>query len=164
MSLKLCVLKEEFTSIKYNGLVKLISQFPHLACLKVTIFFTWTEADKVPEKNPISNINIKCLFEEVPQLNDVELDSSDTITTSISQSIIKLLKQVKYLHLHINNIIADETVLEEEFVVIFEDFYYNKGNDDNSSRGYKYYYYDDSDYEEGSVDATIHYSVADIAV
>ncbi|GAA5807463.1 hypothetical protein MFLAVUS_000824 [Mucor flavus] len=136
-SLQLCALKEEPTAIKYNGLVKLISQFPRLTCLKT---------DKVSEKNPLLRVDIKHLFEENPQLNDVELDScaifasswkgtntvqsmehislislkitADTITTDVFQYLTTLLKRVKSLHLSVGEITADEAVLEEEFVAI----------------------------------------------
>lgn len=38
-SLQLSAVKEEPTTIKYDGLIKLVSQFPHLTCLKVNSLF-----------------------------------------------------------------------------------------------------------------------------
>ncbi|KAI9269503.1 hypothetical protein EDC94DRAFT_691496 [Helicostylum pulchrum] len=178
-SLELRALKEELTAIKYSGLVKLISQFPRLTCLKLSSFFTWTEADKFLNANPISNVDIKHLFEENPPLKDVELNSCAIFASSWKYGAYTFNK-VKSLRLRVGKITVDETVLEEEFVVILcnliactsemervkikynyngEEFYYDRGNNDDSSGNYSYYYgypsdydYDDSDYDYDSDD------------
>lgn len=135
---------------------------------------SWKDTNTVQSMEHISLINLKII--------------TDTITTGVFQYITTLLKRVKSLHLSVDEITADETVLEEELVTILcnliactsdmervkikysyngEDFHYNKGNNDDSSGDYGYdygylydYEYDDSYSDEDSDD----YGYTDVTI
>ncbi|KAG2231927.1 hypothetical protein INT48_001441 [Thamnidium elegans] len=148
-SLRLYALMAVPRTIRSDGLVKFISQFSRLTCLKVNSPFSWEAIGIDRRRYPEFIIDIKQLFQEAPQLKEVKLYDCDivarnwrdtntvqimehiylinlkiktsTITTSTFQYVVALLKQVKYLHLIIHEIITDETVSGKEFLTVLND-------------------------------------------